>query len=134
MIDSTSGEAAYRQVARELERRIHARAEGYGPGWVLPAAEHMAREMSLGVDAIRDAYQLLAAMGLVTLRRGYGAQVRTEREREVIIVPPGTTVLARMPTFAETDRWSMEQGVPMLVAGEEAWPADRYEVQVAKED
>lgn len=121
-------------MARTVEQRILDHEPGYRPGYILPAAERLARELGLGVDTVRDAYRLLATMGLVTIRHGYGAEVRTEREREVIIVPADTALMARMPTFAEMDRWQLDPGVPMLVAGEDAWPADRYEVRVASSE
>lgn len=105
----------------------------YGPGYVLPAADVLARELGLGVQTVREAYQLLASMGVVSIRRGYGAQVRTAREREIITVPPGTVVSARMPTFTEADEWQVEPGVPMLVAGNQAWPADRFELVVGED-
>lgn len=130
MVNSGS-EPAYKRVARMLENWIVAGEDGYGPGWVLPTADRLARELGYGPRTIRDAYAILAEMGLVTIRRGYGTQVRTPREREIIEVPPGTSITARMPTFAEVDDWQLEPGVPMLVADGRAWPADRFELRVS---
>lgn len=121
---------AYRRLAREWERCIHDQVDGYGPGHVLPPADRYSHELGVGADTVREAYALLEAMGLVSIRQGYGVTVRSQREREVVHVPAGTSVEARMPTFAEADEWSLEPGVPMLVAGDQAWPADRYELVV----
>lgn len=129
-----SSEPAYRRLARALEARIHRGEPGYEPGWALPTVERLARERGYGVDTVREAYGLLAHMGLVTIRQGYGVVVRTGRDREIITVPAGSTVRARMPTFAEQDEWGLEPGVPMLVVGDRAWPADRYEVVVGDMD
>lgn len=130
MIDPSSAGPAYRQLARTLEQHIRAADEGYGAGRVLPAAETLALQLGLGPKTVRDAYRLLEDMGLVTSRQGYGVQVRTPRDREIIPVPPGTVVHARMPTFAEIDLWGLEAGVPMLVVDGRTYPADRYELRV----
>lgn len=127
MIDS-SEEPPWLQVARLLEHRIHTQTHGYGPGWVLPPAGKLARELGLGDVTVARAYRLLAHLGLVTLRPGYGATVRQQRDRTIIHLPAGTTVTARMPTLAEQDSWQLDAGVPMLIADGQAWPADRYEL------
>jgi DNA-binding transcriptional MocR family regulator len=113
-----------------LEQRIHNAEPGYGPGWVLPSAADLARELALGVDTITRAYRQLTQMGLVTLRERYGAVVREQRPRESVRLPAGTTVTARMPTLAEVDQWQLDPGVPMLTAAGPAWPADRFELFV----
>lgn len=114
-----------------LEQLILMREPGYQPGWVLPAAPALARELGLGDETVLGAYHLLANRGLLTIRQGYGATVREPREREVIHVAPGSTVAARMPTFAEIDEWDLEPGVPMLVVDGRAYPGDRYVVRSA---
>lgn len=126
MITPGAGEAVYRQVARALE----AEARHGGPGYLFPAATQLARQYGLGVDTVRDAYQLLTHLGVLSLRRGYGAVVRSQREREQIRLPAGTVVTARMPTLDEVDAWELDPGVPVLEAGGEVWPADRVELVV----
>lgn len=39
-----------------------------------------------------------------------------------------------MLTFAEQDERQLEPGVPVLVAGDQVWPADRYELVVGTDD
>lgn len=124
-------EPAYLQVARLLAERIDQEWPGYTPGHQLPSIASMARQMALGIDAIRDAYQLLVSMGILSSRQGYGAVVRPKREREVIHAPPDATVETRMPTFVEIDEWDLEPGVPMLVVDGRAYPGDRYVVRSA---
>lgn len=126
-------ESAHRRLARDLEQRIHRQDHGYGPGWVLPSAARLARQHAVGVDTAEAAYALLAHMGLVVARRGYGVAVRSPRDRETVHLPPGTVVTARMPTLAEQDQWGLPPGVPMLVAGDQVWPADRYQILVGQE-
>lgn len=128
-----TSEPTHRRLARDLEARIHRQEHGWGPGWVLPPVDRLARQLGHGPDTVADAYRLLTHMGLVTTRRGYGAVVRTPRDREVVHLPAGTTVDARMPTFAEQDDWGLEPGVPMLVADGRAWPADRFRLVVGDE-
>lgn len=131
-LSENHSEIAWRRAARMLEGWILADEAGYGPGWVLPGADRLARELGCGLRSVREACTQLAAMGLITIRHGYGCTVRTERKRDVIEVPAGTVVSSRMPTFAEQDQWGIEPGVPMLVAGKQAWPGDRYEVRVGQ--
>lgn len=121
-------EPVYRQLARVLEHRIRAQQAGYGHGSVLPTTRELSRELGHGREAITDALALLEHLGLLTRRQGYGAQVREPREREVVHVPAGATVEARMPSLAEVDLWELEPGVPMLVVDGRAYPADRYEL------
>jgi DNA-binding FadR family transcriptional regulator len=128
VIDS-GDDPAYVRVARMLESWIRAREPGYGPGWVLPTEDRLARELGLGRRTVGAAYRLLANMGVLTIRSGYGATVRAEPQREIITVPPGTVVHARMPTFAELDEWQLDPGTPVLVVGEAVYPADRFEIR-----
>lgn len=125
------GKLSQQQVARMLEQMILMQEPGYQPGWVLPSAASLARTLGLGEETVLGAYHVLANHGLVTLRRGYGAEVRAKRKREVIEVPVGSVVTARMPTFAEIDEWDLQPGVPMLVIGDQAWPADRFEIRTS---
>lgn len=117
-----------------LEHRILNEEPGYGPGWVLPPAPELARGLGLGPRTVRDAYRLLATMGLVYSRSGYGATVRTPRDdMQVITAPAGTVVETRMPTFDEMDRWGLEPGTPMLVVDGQPYPGDRYVIRFATE-
>lgn len=89
---------------------------------------------SASASTVRDAYQLLTHLGVLSLRRGYGAVVRQRRVRGVVRLPAGTTVTARMPTLAEVDLWELDPGVPVLCAGDEVWPGDRVELVVGGGD
>lgn len=132
MIDPSSGEAIYRQVARLLEARIDAEAE---PGYVLPSVEALAREYGLGADTVRDALGLLVHMGRLSLRRGHGAVVRgPSGNRTVLPITGASTVETRMSTFAEMDRWEMDRPAPMLVVDGTAYPGDRYVARTVSPD
>lgn len=132
MIDPSSDEAIYRQVARLLEARIDAEAE---PGYVLPSAETLAREYQLGTDTVRDALGLLVHMGRLSLRRGHGAVVCGPPDvRTVLPITDESVVETRMSTFAEMDRWEMDRPAPMLVVDGQPYPGDRYIVRMVSPD
>ncbi|GAA2377773.1 hypothetical protein GCM10010170_083220 [Dactylosporangium salmoneum] len=75
----------------------------------------------------------LRSEGLVESKRGYRSRVRALLERERIWLRAGEVVTARMPTPAERKEHSMQEGVPVLVVGDKAYPADRYEFGPAEE-
>lgn len=120
------GEPVYLQVARALRGRI---VDGtWPPGTELPSEPALAAEFSVGRDpTIRRAMAELRAEGLVDVRRGYRARVRTPRERETVHVPAGARITARMPSFDERRDLDIPEGVPLLELdlGKRVYPADR---------
>jgi DNA-binding transcriptional MocR family regulator len=118
----------YHQVADDLRARI--RDGDYRPGQRLPAETSLAAHYDVGVDTVRAAIAVLRNEGLVVTRHGYGSMVAEQHEREVIRVPKGTRIGGRMAGPEDRERWDIPEGavVAMLVAGDEAWPADRFEI------
>lgn len=128
VVSAHGGMAVYRQIAGILRARI---GQGeYPPGHVLPSEHHLAVEFGVGRDSIRDALAALRAEGLIETRRGYRSRIREPRERVQVEIAPGDTVTARMPTPEERVERDVFEGVPMLVVGDRAYPADRYELVV----
>jgi hypothetical protein len=58
--------------------------------------------------------------------------VREQQERIRVVVPHSlpsgdpVEIGSRMPTGDEVQAWDLLPGVPMLTAGDLAWPADRF--------
>jgi DNA-binding FadR family transcriptional regulator len=126
MISRSSGLSLYRQVADAIRQQII--SGELPPGSLLPSEKYLAEEHDVGRDTIRDAMAHLRSEGLVESKRGYRSRVRALQPRERIWLHPGEVVTARMPTPAEKKEHSMQEGVPVLVVGDKAYPADRYEV------
>jgi DNA-binding GntR family transcriptional regulator len=114
----------YLQVAAALRAQI---ADGtLAPGEELRSEPDLAYDFDVGKDSIRNALAVLRSEGLVVSRRGYRTRVRKPPELTRVQVPRGTVITSRMPTPDERERWGMPAGVPVLVAGGEVHPADRY--------
>lgn len=114
----------YQQVAATLRAQI---TDGtLAPGEELRSEPDLCHDYDVGRRTIRDALAVLRAEGLVETRRGYRARVRGTHELTRVKLPPGAAVTARMPTPEERQRWGLPVGVPVLVAGSEVYPADRY--------
>src|SRR5687768_8071530 len=103
----------YRQIAAELRDAI-SRGE-YGPGQRLPSEIRLCQMYDVGRDTVRDALGMLRTEGLVVTVRGSGTRVRGNREAQVVHIPPGGEVTARMPTLAEREELDIPVGVPLLV-------------------
>lgn len=87
--------------------------------------------MSLGIDAVRDAYLLLTNLGVLTSRQGYGAEVRQPSgDRTVVPITGESVIETRMPTLDEVDDWGLDVGVSMLVIDGKAYPGDRFIAKV----
>jgi DNA-binding transcriptional MocR family regulator len=129
MISPRQNAALYNQVANDLRRKIH--SGELIPGAELPSEKYLAGEYQVGRDTIRDALQDLRAEGLIVSRRGYRTLVRKLPVRETLVLPPGSTIYARMPTPEELQRFDLPRdGSPVLVVGDEVYPANRYEFRV----
>jgi DNA-binding GntR family transcriptional regulator len=98
------------------------------PGDKLQSEKYLAEEYEVGRDTIRDALQHLRKEGLIESRRGYRTTVRKAMNREVVVLPSGQTIFARMPTPDECHNHNIVvEGVPVLVVDGRVYPADRYE-------
>lgn len=118
------GAPAYRQIAAILRGRI---ADGtWPPGTELPSEPDLAVEFGVGRDTVVNALALLRAEGLVITRRGFRTRVRQQQDLEYVPLDADATVTARMPTPEERTSLDIGDGVPVLVIGDEVYPADRY--------
>lgn len=123
MVSPHSDVPLYQQVAGALRARI---ANGtLAPGQELRAEPDLAHDFGVGRKTVRDALAVLRAEGLVVSRRGYRTRVRSNPDVVRVPIPPGTVVTARMPTPDEREHWGLPVGVPVLVVGDEVYPADR---------
>ncbi|WP_436759278.1 GntR family transcriptional regulator [Streptosporangium sp. V21-05] len=134
VIDQSPPESVYERLAALLRDAIE-RGE-YGPGEKLPSEGRLGQIHDVGRDTVRDALNILRHEGLVVTQRGSGTRVRSDREVQVMMLPPGGYVTSRMPTPEERDRWNLPPGVPVFVVehpgGEpEVIPADRVRLAVA---
>jgi GntR family transcriptional regulator len=125
MISRSSGLSLYRQVADAIRQQII--SGELAPGSLLPSEKYLAEVHEVGRDTIRDAMAHLRSEGLVESKRGYRSRVRSIPPRERIWLHPGEVVTARMPSPAEKKEHGIQEGVPVLVVGDKAYPADRFE-------
>lgn len=120
----------YQQVAASLRAQI---TDGTIPaGAELRSEPDLCHDYGVGRPTIRRALAVLAAEGLVVIRRGYRTRVRSIPKPTPVPIPRGAVVTARMPTPEERRRWDLPAGVPVLVAGDGVWPADRYALVVVE--
>lgn len=79
-IDEQDGRPVYRQVADEIKALI-ARGE-LREGAQLPPVRQIAADLGVNLNTIAVAYRELAAEGLLEIRHGAGATVRSRRASE----------------------------------------------------
>lgn len=60
------------------------------------------------------AISLLRSEGLVNTVRGHGSHVRETPQRRQVELPPGASVIARMPSGGERRSMQLDEGVPVL--------------------
>lgn len=127
----------YVELAEELRAQIT--SGKIRPGQRLPSETTLAQTYGVASKTARAALRMLRDEGLAVSVRGYGVVVREPVEPETVTVTPADTVSARMPTFAERDRYDMTEGVPLLVVThsdglQDLWPADRYRIVYTRSD
>jgi DNA-binding GntR family transcriptional regulator len=128
----------YERVADALRGQIMAGA--LRPGARVPSADTLAHEHDVGRDTALKGIAVLRREGLLFLAPDKSIRVGPATARptrrplstpdEVLAVPPGGVVSARMPTRRERERFDLPDGVPVLVVrtgdAEDVHPADRF--------
>lgn len=124
------GGAKWRQIAIDLRSRIG--VGEFAPGDQLPAAAQLAEQYAVGVDAVRDAFDLLRSYNLIVAGRGYRARVRVPPDREVVEVGPGSVIIPRAPSAAEmADKdLALDSGAWVVEVNGVVYQADRVEFRV----
>ncbi|WKU03774.1 GntR family transcriptional regulator [Micromonospora sp. HUAS LYJ1] len=104
-------------VAYQLAAVLRARILNgtYPPGALLPSETRLSQEHGVGRGTVRRAVAELRAEGLVDAASGRGTRVREAADREIVSVPRGALVSARMPTPEERAELDIPEGVPVQV-------------------
>jgi GntR family transcriptional regulator len=130
VIDPTTGVPVVRQVVDLLRQRVQS---GEWPaGTRLPSETDLAHEYAVGRNTLRDALAVLRGEGVIHGGgRGQRAMVPPKVQLRSVLIRPGETLMARMPTVAERAQFRIPEGVPLLIvrthAGETAYPADQFQ-------
>jgi DNA-binding transcriptional regulator YhcF (GntR family) len=126
-IDPHSDRAVYRQLADLLRDRIA--AGEWSPDELLPSASDLASAYKTGTDTVRRALATLRSEGLITTTPRVGTTVARRAQTAVVLDAP-VRISARMPSDAERRSLHLSEGVPLLIAGDRAYPADRTVLDV----
>ncbi|TDC40511.1 winged helix-turn-helix domain-containing protein [Micromonospora sp. KC213] len=111
-IDPYSHTPVYVQLADLIRARIE--SGELTPGAPLGSELQLSQEHGIGRDAVRMAIALLRSEGLVKTSRPTGTRVRQVPQRRQVEVPPGGSVIARMPSGRERRVMQLDEGVPVL--------------------
>lgn len=111
-IDPYSHTPVYVQLADLIRERIE--AGQLAPGASVGSELQLSQEHGIGRDSVRMAIALLRSEGLVTTSRPLGTRVRETPQRRKVDVPPGASVIARMPSGKERRSLQLDEGVPVL--------------------
>ncbi|MFE9200539.1 GntR family transcriptional regulator [Micromonospora sp. NPDC007230] len=130
-IDPYSHTPVYVQLADLIREQIE--SGQLAPGASVGSEMTLSQEHGIGRDAVRMAIALLRSEGLVTTSRPSGTRVRETPQRTKVEVPPGGSVVARMPSGKERRSMQLDEGVPVLEVrdpkgGVEVLPADEVEL------
>ena len=99
------------QCADQLRDEIRV---GYLPGEALPSERQLAKRLGVGRDVIRDALHDLRNEGLVVTTPGMTHRVRPLYEPNHVVMLPGDTAIARMPSGPERRRLRLDRGTPVV--------------------
>lgn len=132
MINPQAAEPLFEQIAALLRADIT--AGRILPGQLLPPETRLCQQYGVSRLTARAAVKVLRAEGLAELVRGRGVVVREPNELEDLMLAPGSTVTARMPTVEERRAYEIPDGVPLFsvtaVDGSvEVFPADRWRLR-----
>ncbi len=72
-IDTSHPDSMYRQIAAQVRRKIS--TGELAPGTRLPTVRDMADGLGVNMHTVRQAFDVLAAEGLIDVRRGRGVTV-----------------------------------------------------------
>ncbi|SCE79903.1 GntR family transcriptional regulator [Micromonospora viridifaciens] len=111
-IDPYSHTPVYVQLADLIRARIE--SGELAPGASVGSEMALSQEHGIGRDAVRMAIALLRSEGLVTTSRPMGTRVRETPQRRRVEIPPGGSVIARMPSGRERRSLQLDEGVPVL--------------------
>lgn len=134
VIDYHSGVPVVRQVVDLLRQRVQ--SGEWQPGASLPAEKDLAHEYGVGLDTLRGALAVLRTEGTIRAGgRGRRAMVPPKVQLRTVLIRPGETLTARMPTAVERAQYGIPEGVPLMVvrtsAGESLYPADQFKFRSA---
>lgn len=132
MITPQSGGAVYAQLAARLREQIL--TGRLQPGQRLPSETSLQQQFGLARETVRRAVAVLRAEGLVVVRRGHGVLVKDHVDVQDLVIEPGSTVTARMPTAAERAELDLGDGVPLFAVASPdgsaaVFPADRWQLR-----
>jgi len=132
-VDRAADRSVARQVADALREEIQTGA--LPPGVPLPSEVALTQRFGVARATARAAVAVLRAEGLIITYAGRGSFVRGPAEVVTVLVPPGATITARVPSDLERRAGGLSEGVPLLVVlapdGTEAvHRADRTRLQV----
>ena len=126
MDHSRRGAPVYQRAADILRDRI---VNGhYSPRIQLPAERALALELGISHSSLRKAIAVLRGEGLLECQRGYRAKIRPQPTRAPVQLEPGQMAVARMPTALERDQRDIPDGVPILLIGDQLYPAHQYAI------
>lgn len=111
-IDPRSHIPVYVQLADLLRSRIE--SGELPPGSTLESEARLSQEHGIGRDAVRMAIAVLRSEGLVSTSRGHGTRVREKPERRQVELPPGSSVITRVPNDGERRAMQLDEGVPVF--------------------
>lgn len=132
-IDPKGDRPVYRQLADLLRADIV--SGRLGPGSGLPSENHIGQQHGLGREAVRQAFGILRAEGLIVTERGTGSRVRELPPRQELRLKRGDRALVRMPSDPERRALDIHEGVPLIEVhyadgSVEALPGDTTELVV----
>lgn len=111
-IDPRSDRPVFRQVADHLRDDIV--SGRLGPGAALPSEGRVGQQYGIGREAVRQAFAILRAEGLIVTERGTGSHVRIPPQRSPLRLKRGERATARMPTEPERRGLDIYEGIPIL--------------------
>ncbi len=131
MITPRPGGSIYEQIAASIRADILAGT--LRPGQRIPSELSLQQVHGVARETARRAIALLRQEGLVVIRRGHGAVVREQPDRQTLEPPAGATVISRMPTDQERSEHALPDGVPVfwvlaLDGSVAVYPTDRWQL------